>query len=142
MIHRHDGVGDCLGCGKGHPITPTGHCPACAATACSEGDGKRVGLPTVPEVQAHRATEVIRRHLADPYTLLAPPGCCPVCAHLSPVCPDCGHTTADMDGEEADQHVLTDGGTVLIGCEGFQTVILRAAAEHMRDLRNRTGGIL
>lgn len=142
MIHRHENLGDCPGCGRGHPITPTGHCPDCAATACSQGDGERVGLPSVPDDDVDQAVDLIRQHLADPYTLLLPPGCCPVCAHLTDTCPECGHTVADMDGEEADQHEVTDGGTVLIGCEGYQTPILRAAAEHIRDLRKRTGGLL
>lgn len=140
MIHRHDMVGVCPGCGTGHPITPTGHCPACAAKACSEGDGERVGLPSAG-VRVHNAINLVRRHLADPYTLLVDPACCPVCAHLSPTCPECGRNVSDMDQEEVDLHVVTDGGTVLIGCEGYHTPALRATAAYLVDFDRRTGGI-
>lgn len=137
MIHRHDNLGTCPGCGTGHPITPTGHCPACAATACSEGDGDRVGLPSVPEVDVGRAIELVRRHFKDPILLLTDPVCCPVCAHVTPACPECGHSLSGMDGEEVDLHVFTEGGTVLVGCEGFHTPLLRAAAVCIRHM---TGG--
>lgn len=137
MIHRHD-MGACPGCGTGHPITPTGHCPACAATACSEGDGDRVGLPSVADVDVDRAAAFVRLHFQDPILLLTYPTCCPLCAHVTPGCPECARSFPDMAGEEVDEHVFTEGGTVLVACEGYQTPLLRAGAIYMRFTKEGT----
>ncbi len=123
MTHTHTACPDCK---KGRPVTRTGHCLACSYGACAEGDGDKVGLPAAPNVAA--AIAAANRHLwRCPALLSADPDTCPVCVHITSCCPECGKSPEDMNSDDLAAHVLTDGGSVLVGCEGYQTPLLRAA---------------
>lgn len=101
------------------PTSPTGWCAYCTIQACGDGDGDSAGLPTVADVDA--AVAAFDRHLATC------PGGCRCLAHrvASTRCSECGE---DSDMFEPDDGHRVAGGFVLVGCEGYHTAALRAAA--------------
>lgn len=113
----------CEGCeATGHPLTAAGYCPICADIACGTGDGDQVALPVPADTQA--AYDALNAHLTTS-------GCtgngCLVCALATDTCPECQMSGTEMDADTYDEHLFI-GGAVALGCEGYATPAVRAAA--------------
>jgi hypothetical protein len=101
----------------GPPLTSQRFCPACADIACVGGDGERTGLQVPTNVSA--AVVTLESHsLACQIDRRA----CLVCAllALAGTCPE--------GGQNGNDHIKL-GPRVVVGCLGYVTSAVRAAAQ-------------
>ncbi len=113
----------CACCGELLPAAwPWTMCVGCSVKVCAVGNGQAARLP--PPGDLDRAVRALERHVAA----CARPdrSGCPVCAFASVTCPECGDVS-DAMGDDASLHGFLDEW-VIVGCEGYVTPIVRAAA--------------